>query len=122
MLDGRQRGGGTVDEKSRRAGTHARNANLFLKFGGDVDDVAEAGGRFADRLGVDGYHSKSRSSLVKGACLGGRYSDYHGSLISSRLFYNLLGASERNGDLSRLLAAGLGEIGPTTAAAADDAG
>ena len=60
ILDSCQRGGGAIDKQRRRAEAHAHSADLLLQFGGDVDDVAAAGGGFGDRLGVNRDHASNR--------------------------------------------------------------
>jgi len=58
MLDSGQRCRGSGDEKCCRTGSEFRLLNLFFDFEAQVNDVAQAGGRFGDCSGFDCDHAE----------------------------------------------------------------
>ena len=106
MFDGRERRGGAGDEKRRRASADLRALNMLFELGGDVDDVAAAGGRFGDLLGFDRDHASEVPSAL-------------GWCRSSCLPDEFFGALQCRVDLCRFLAAGLSEIGTAATATTD---
>ena len=90
--------------------------DMFSHLGGDIDDVAETGRVLGDFLGANREHAISPSAARLRPAKNGHFDE---SLCSFGLMDEFLGSFESRVDLRRLLAAGLGEIRSSAAAAAD---